>query len=598
MKIITTIVICFVSNLCLAQIGIESDDSLNYYLQELEVDGQIDYLESRMEAAFYNDPPAMYNLVYHYDSIVMKHQLEDLRANVYNFKGNAHYTNQEFGLALEEYLKAQTLIEQGQKGLGALSLYNNLAACYRFTNESERAIEYYKLALDQAIIDKDSVIIAQVNNNLGMQLMEAGELETSAPYLNEAIEMYQAIGSKIYEGISRLTRANLFNELKQYPKALEDYQLAMDFVPESAAPIVHAASYAGMGAINRKLENYNLSTRQLLTSLQKAEAIQHTEQIKESNRELSDLYAATGNHLKSLQYYKEYTKAKDSLFTTEQQQILTDAISKYETEKKNQEISLLNIDKELAATKLGAARRQAYGLLFGLLLISGLLFGVFRLYKKTQSQNAIISNSLSEKELLLREIHHRVKNNLQFISSLLRLQSDHVDDPTALDALQQGHDRVRSMALIHQNLYKEDNLTGVDTKEYFTKLITGLFKSNNIHDNRIRLDLDISELNLDVDTIVPIGLITNELITNSLKYAYPDDRQGVIAVQLKEEKENLCLTIEDDGIGMTDKQYDSLGSSFGYKLIRALVEQMDGEIEIDHSQGMSTLITIGEYNAV
>jgi len=135
------------------------------------------------------------------------------------------------------------------------------------------------------------------------------------------------------------------------------------------------------------------------------------------------------------------------------------------------------------------------------------------------------------------------------------------------------------MALIHQNLYKEENLTGVNTKDYFTKLITGLFKSNNIHDDRIKLDLDVSELNLDVDTIVPIGLITNELVTNSLKYAFPEERQGKVHVSLKESDGKLQLSVSDDGVGMSNDIENALGASFGYKLINALVGQLDGRLK-------------------
>ena len=220
-------------------------------------------------------------------------------------------------------------------------------------------------------------------------------------------------------------------------------------------------------------------------------------------------------------------------------------------------------------------------------------------YNKTlEKKNTIISESLSEKELLLREIHHRVKNNLQFISSLLRLQSDHVTDPTALDALQQGHDRVRSMALIHQDLYKEDNLTGVSTKSYFTKLITGLFKSSNIHDERVKFDLAIEDLNLDVDTIVPIGLITNELITNSLKYGFPDNREGDIHVEFKERDDTIHLIVSDNGIGMSSDQQVGLGSSFGYKLVSALVGQLEGEFSIKGDIGTSVNISIMKYKKV
>ena len=124
------------------------------------------------------------------------------------------------------------------------------------------------------------------------------------------------------------------------------------------------------------------------------------------------------------------------------------------------------------------------------------------------------------------------------------------------------------------------------------------FKSNNIHDERIKFDLSIEDLNLDVDTIVPIGLITNELITNSLKYGFPDDREGDIHVDLKERDDAIHLIVSDNGVGMSSDQQEGLGSSFGYKLVRALVGQLEGEYAIEGDLGTSVNISISKYKKV
>ena len=219
----------------------------------------------------------------------------------------------------------------------------------------------------------------------------------------------------------------------------------------------------------------------------------------------------------------------------------------------------------------------------------------YPLQKAKNHKNAIISKALKEKETLLREIHHRVKNNLQFISSLLGLQSDNIEDQVALGALQEGQDRVQSMALIHQNLYQEENLTGVDMHDYFNKLIQGLFDSYNIHDDRIQLELNIEDINLDVDTVIPMGLIVNELITNSLKYAFPEGHNGKITIQLKELDKALSLSISDDGVGISEIEKHNLGDSFGYKLIHAFTLQLDAEMSIERSAGTSVNFTIRNY---
>ena len=175
--------------------------------------------------------------------------------------------------------------------------------------------------------------------------------------------------------------------------------------------------------------------------------------------------------------------------------------------------------------------------LLALTLFGGVIFSFYRSKRKSEKElaqkNEIISEALAEKELLLKEIHHRVKNNLQVISSLLYLQSDYIKDEKALSAIQEGRNRVQSMAIIHQNLYQEDNLTGIQVKDYFEKLTQSLFNSYKVQADQIELQLDIEAINLDVDTVIPLGLVVNELITNSLKYAFPENQAGYLKIALR-----------------------------------------------------------------
>jgi two-component system, sensor histidine kinase PdtaS len=574
---------------------LNGQDTLHTHLITLPLEEQITYLEERMRSAFYNDPTSMHRLVSIYDSIVVDNQLNEKKFSVLTFQGNAYYTNQQYGLALEKYLEAQTLLEEGTDLLAYQNLYNNIAACYRFSSEGDRSITYYKKALDIAIELKDTTLIAQTSNNLGMQLLESDSLEEAAPHLDKAVLLYQYLNSPIFEGISKLTRANLNNQLGNFQLAIIDYQNAMTLVPEPVAPIVHAAAYAGIGSIYRKTKKYDQANTHLNISLQKAEAIQHTEQIKESNRELSELYEALGDYKMSMSYFKAYTIAKDSLFTAEQHQTMTDAFSKYEVESKNQEIALLSEKEKVNSLKLTVARRKnlAYGV--GITLLGLLSVTLVQFYNKIKTKNFLISKALKEKEILLKEIHHRVKNNLHFVSSLLGLQTEHITDATALNALQEGQNRVQSMALIHQNLYQEDNLTGVAVDDYFDKLITSLFDSYNIKDEQISLSKEISPLNLDVDTLIPIGLILNELISNCLKYAFPQGRTGMIKVVLQERQEQLYFAVIDDGVGFSNINPEGLGDSFGFQLINALKQQLRAILKVDTSGGTKVEMWIKRY---
>jgi two-component sensor histidine kinase len=255
-------------------------------------------------------------------------------------------------------------------------------------------------------------------------------------------------------------------------------------------------------------------------------------------------------------------------------------------------IARLDAEKQIAASRLKAQQRNLLVLIAGLIVTFLLLGVVWRLYKKVKTSNAIISKSIEEKNILLREIHHRVKNNLQVISSLLKLQSGYIKDDAAIQAIAEGRSRVQSMALLHQNLYKEDNLTGVNMKEYFDTLIQGLFDTYNISSDRIKLHKQIEEINLDVDTVVPLGLITNELISNALKHAFPGATTGNLYVELYEADGNLILKVRDDGTGLSAAASQE---GFGSKLIQSLSQKLEADITTRSTHGTEVMLTIREY---
>jgi len=216
--------------------------------------------------------------------------------------------------------------------------------------------------------------------------------------------------------------------------------------------------------------------------------------------------------------------------------------------------------------------------------------------KRTEVQ---LQQSLQEKEVLLRELHHRVKNNLQVISSLLDLQSEDVKDQQARDIFLEAQNRIRSMAHIHEQLYQSSNLAELDIAAYIQQLVHTLLQSYG--KSQVSLDVHVDRVSLDIDTAVSCGLIINEVVSNALKHAFPERTTGTagrhdalqqILVSLIEEREkNLTLLIQDNGIGCTQSLSEgSLPLSFGLRLVEMLVRQLNGTIDIDGHQG--TMVTI------
>ncbi len=197
-----------------------------------------------------------------------------------------------------------------------------------------------------------------------------------------------------------------------------------------------------------------------------------------------------------------------------------------------------------------------------------------------------IKASLQEKETLLKEIHHRVKNNLQIISSLLRLQSRHIEDRQTMDLVSESQNRVRSMALVHEQLYQSSNLAEVDLQKYIRNLTSNLLRSYSINSCQIHLTINVEPIALGVDLAIPCGLIINELISNCLKYAFSGRRKGEIRVSLhSSEKNSFILAIKDDGVGLPDNLDLHTTNTLGLQLVRRLTKQLGGIVELNRHQG-------------
>jgi PAS domain S-box-containing protein len=205
----------------------------------------------------------------------------------------------------------------------------------------------------------------------------------------------------------------------------------------------------------------------------------------------------------------------------------------------------------------------------------------------TERRNAAgqIRDSLLEKEALLKEIHHRVKNNLQIISSLLRLQADRIRNPRDLAMLKESEDRVNSMALIHEMLYQSRDLAHVHFGDYVRNLASELFQTYDTGQGKIRLDLRMDAVELDINWAIPLGLILNEVVSNSLKYAFPEAAAGVLSISLASTDGELVLEVGDDGVGLPSDFGERRTSSLGLQIVESLSRQMRGRFEFGANEG-------------
>lgn len=216
--------------------------------------------------------------------------------------------------------------------------------------------------------------------------------------------------------------------------------------------------------------------------------------------------------------------------------------------------------------------------------------------KKAQRQ---IKASLEEKELLLKEVHHRVKNNLQVISSIFSLQSSYIEEARILSILRDSQNRIASMALIHEKLYHSDTLAKIDFNDYIESLTSNLFSCYNMTSQKVSLKLHIEKVYLNLDTAIPCGLVLNELVSNSLKHAFPDNESGTIFIEFTvEANQQLNLIVRDTGRGLPDELDFKKTNSLGLRLVRALTRQLRGTLDIKNNQGACFQITFPSPQAL
>lgn len=303
------------------------------------------------------------------------------------------------------------------------------------------------------------------------------------------------------------------------------------------------------------------------------------------NKQLAETYENTGDLKNSLKHFKIYKSLHDSITSSEKNKNINELQIKYETEKKNSEIGTLRMQQKIQEAKLKNQKILGYSLSAILVLVLAFILVLWHNYKLKKKSDA-------EKEILLKEIHHRVKNNLQTISSLLSLQSYNIDDGNIKDAIRESQERVKSMALIHQMLYQQDKLSEIDFGQYLQRLVESISSGYNNMNTRVSYKIDCNNTALDIDTAIPLGLIANELIVNAYKYAFREKSQGEIQISLCRNSNNKYMfRIKDNGTGIPAHIKTDNAETLGLRLVSLLVRQLRGNIAFSGTGGTEITIT-------
>jgi len=383
-------------------------------------------------------------------------------------------------------------------------------------------------------------------------------------------------------------RGDAYLNLGDDERAIADYAYILKLSNEHFDGLLNSIGHTSLGKIYRIQGNYEKALDEFKKSEGYVET--HKDETAFFYEEMALTYEGLQNYKEALKYQRLDETSKLLELRQKNKSLRSELLAKYESQEKDEQIALQQIQLE-QKNKIQWLSLGIAGLL--VLLLSGVLF-VFRNNKRKNLRLKHLNHDLtkrnSQNELLLKEIHHRVKNNLQTISSLLSLQSSHIENREVLSAVANSRSRVQSMALIHQKLYQGENLAAVEMKDYLQTLGESLVDSYGIDSEKVVIEYPMEKVEMDVDDAIPIGLIANELITNAFKYAFPDNRDGKVKVSLvKHDEKNYSFKINDNGIGQ-EEGIKAKKSGFGSQLVELLVQQIGGKLNIKRQNGFNAEI--------
>ncbi|WP_282018065.1 sensor histidine kinase [Salegentibacter mishustinae] len=514
------------------------------------------------------------SVVYHAEKALEYHiKANDKKkiADTYRSLAIDYLNTGELEKAQEVLFKSIDLYEELNDDAGLGSAYRTLGVKYRVTGDFEKSVAYTNQALPLLEKTKNysSLAIAQFNLIIGYG--ELGEYEKAYAATEECLEIVRTkVPEEIFVPVRAYSyRGDVYIKAKDYDNALKDYLKAWELCIEHIGEERCATYRTEIGKIYLLQEEYEQALDHLLAGVK---AYEDKDQIGfvQPYLDLSETYRKLGDFENALRYREKAYNNSEKMLQDRISSIESEMAIKYETEKKDETLAA-----QAALIKQKNKTQTLFIVIASLLLL--FLLSVLYFFYRNKKATKIIRAKNAEKELLLKEIHHRVKNNLEMVKSLIALQSAQIEDPSTKDAMIASQNRVQSMGIIHQKLYQGENLGSIEMKDYFINLSEGILDSFNAAD-KVKIECAMDNLELDVDTAVPIGLIVNELLTNALKYAFPEEKEGVINISLeKDSNKNLKLEIRDNGIGKT-KGLAPMGTGFGSQLVKLLTQQLNGKM--------------------
>ncbi|MEP2772356.1 MAG: histidine kinase dimerization/phosphoacceptor domain -containing protein [Fulvivirga sp.] len=554
-------------------------------------------------------------------------------ANSLNALGTVMKSKGDYPEAVKYYKEALNTQEELNSVSGMASAYNNIGDVMRTVGNFDTAISYFLNALKLNRDQNDTRRIALNLINISWVYLDQQNEPMTKKYLAQLDEMKSELKLSNLASMHNMYGLVYVNE-QNYDKAVEQFDLAIacnDSLGRNSLSILHnkADLYRRIKAYDKALNlsqdvlaqkldigrsqesilmsmdlisdiyfdmhRYDLALQNALKAYQLADSIKSRERQSKAADVIAQAYAQLGQYKAAWPYKEFQTTVRDSIYNAKKVEQQEAMLSLYEAEQNEKTIALQKANLEAQEASLALSKSKNNQLTLGViatgLLVIIFITGFIKLRKSNKLlalKNQQIAARDHEKEVLLKEIHHRVKNNLQIISSILNIQSRKLDDPIAKKAVAEGRSRIKSMSLIHEKLYSNDQMSVINMKEYIEELSSYLFSTYKPA-AEIKKSIETSDLKLDIDTAIPLGLILNELVSNSLKYAFNHTKDGELNISLSQDQETFTLKVADSGAGLPENYMKV--KNMGLRLVNSLTEQLDGILDVKNENGAHFTLT-------
>ena len=518
----------------------------------------------------------------------------DLLADVYQNLGVTYYSLGNLPESLKMHFKSLRYYDKLNDDNGKADEYNSIGNVYADQGKNEQAIAMYKRSLKLALRIKDKDGIGNAYVNLGIVYKDLNRYQEAIKMYDKALGVYASVDDRQGMAIVYNDQAKLYFNNGNYQEAIASCEIALKNSVSVNAVSEVTNAYLTMSRVYIKLGDLKKARELIDLSLRQSLAIREKQNIKDTYWVLIQLDSASNDYQAAFKHQKLWLSYRDSIVNQEAEEKSYQTVLQYSFDKKAGLEKAKN-DKAIfrlnQRNKLSSQQQRYLVIILVVLLVSGIVVWYFarRSINNRKQLAAFLANENQHKEMLLQEVHHRVNNSLQMISSLLSIQADSTENDEIRDYLHKSENRIQSMSVMHQLLHLSDSKLEVNMQDYFNGVLdfyTTLLESKP----NIKLNVSVPSVSFHTKLAMPLAIILNELITNSLKYAFPKN-EGEITVSLTPETDSdrWIFSLKDNGIGFQPKEGPQDQSSLGLTLVQLMTKQIAGTLTIQ-SEGQMTVV--------